>query len=120
MANKVHVKKDDIVVLRSGSYGDKYEKGGSRKTGKVVAAAPEEGKVIVQGINIVSKHVRPRKEGDQGGIIKVEGAVYADKVQLYCPDCKKGVRVHIEEINGKKVHVCSGKRDGKPCGHKFD
>ena len=68
----------------------------------------------------ISKHVKPRRQGEVGGIVKAESAMYACKVNLYCPDCKKGVRYHVEVVNGKKVRVCSGTRDGKPCSHKFD
>ncbi len=99
MNKKVHVKKDDTVVVISGD-----DKG---KQGKVVEVSPKEGKVIVEGVNIVSKHVKPRKQGEAGGIIKVEGAMYADKVQIYCPDCKKGVRIKHKIENGKKIRVCA-------------
>ena len=99
MNKKVHVKKDDTVVVISGD-----DKG---KQGKVVEVSPKEGKVIVEGVNIVSKHVKPRKQGEAGGIIKVEGAMYADKVQVYCPACKKGVRVKNKIENGKKIRVCA-------------
>ena len=109
---KVHVKTGDEVMIISGK-----DKG---KTGKVLAVSPEEGKVIVEKCNMVTKHVKPRKAGDPSGIVKAEGAIYACKVSLYCPDCKKGVRYHVEVVNGKKVRVCSGTRDGKPCSHKFD
>ena len=109
---KLHVKANDTVVVISG------DSKGTR--GKVIAAAPEEGKVIVAGANIVSKHTKARKQGENSQIVKTEGAIYACKVSLYCPDCKKGVRYHVEVVNGKKVRVCSGTRDGKPCSHKFD
>ena len=98
--NKLHIKKDDTVVVISGdSKGTK---------GKVVQTSPKEGKVIVEGANIVSKHVKPRKQGEAGGIIKTEGAIYASKVQIYCPKCDKGVRVkHTVLANGDKVRVCA-------------
>ena len=105
---KLHVKKGDTVVVVSGD-----DKG---VRGEVLETSPKEGKVIVKGANIVTRHVKPRKQGDQGGIVKVEGAMYASKVQLYCPKCEKGVRTHIEVVDGKKIRVCSGKN----CGHKFD
>ena len=105
---KLHVKKGDTVIVVSGD--DKGLKG------EVLETSPKEGKVIVKGVNIVTRHVKPRKQGDQGGIVKVEGAMYACKVQLYCPKCEKGVRTHIEVVDGKKIRVCSGKN----CGHKFD
>ena len=61
MSNKLHVKKDDTVLILSGD-----DKG---KQGKVLAVSPKEGKVIVEGINMIKKHVKPRQAGEQGGII---------------------------------------------------
>ena len=83
--NKVHVKTGDTVVVLSGK-----DKG---KKGKVMAVSPKEGKVIVEKVNIVSKHIKPRRMGEPGGIIKAEGAMYASKVQIICPRCKKPTRV---------------------------
>lgn len=97
--NKVHVKKDDTVIVLSGD-----DKG---KKGKVVEVSPKERKVIVNGINIVSKHQKPRKQGESGGIMKVEGAMYADKVALYCDKCGKGVRSKIKFDGDKKIRVCA-------------
>ena len=97
--NKVHVKKDDKVIVISGD-----DKG---KIGKVLEVSPKEGKVIVEGVNMVSKHVKPRKQGDKGGIIEVAGAMYADKVQHYCDKCKKGVRAKVVVKNDKKIKVCA-------------
>ena len=93
------IKRDDNVIVISGN--DKGAKG------KVIATSPKENKVIVQGVHIVSKHQKPRREGDQGGILKVEGAIYADKVMLYCDSCKKGVRAAYEIKDGKKQRVCA-------------
>lgn len=96
----LHIKKDDSVIVISGD-----DKG---KKGKVLAASPAEGKVIVEGAGIVSKHVKPRKQGEAGGIIKVEGAMYASKVQLYCDKCGKGVRSKVSvDKDGKKSRVCA-------------
>ena len=96
---KLHIKKDDTVVVLSGdSKGVK---------GKVIAASPEEGKVIVEGANIVSKHTKARRQGEKSQIIKTEGAIYACKVQLVCPKCNKGVRTAVKVVNGKKVRVCT-------------
>ena len=101
--NKVHVKTDDTVIVISGD-----DKG---KTGKVLEVSPKEGKVIVQGVNIVKKHVKPRPPQENGGIVEVEGAFYASKVQLYCSSCKKPTRASFkfEEKNGKKkkIRVCA-------------
>ena len=93
------IKRDDTVIVISDD--DKGTKG------KVIATSPEENKVIVSGVHVVNKHTKARKEGDQAGIIKVEGAIYADKVLLYCDNCKKGVRTAYSIENGKKTRVCA-------------
>ncbi|MBQ8383561.1 MAG: 50S ribosomal protein L24 [Clostridia bacterium] len=116
----MHIKKGDTVVVLSGKYEDKKTADGKVKTAKVLEVSPEEGKVIVENVHKVSKHLKARKQGEQSTILKVDAPIYACKVQLYCPDCKKGVRTHVEVVDGKKIRVCSGKRDGKPCGYKFD
>ena len=96
---KLHIKRDDTVVVISG------ESKGSR--GKVIAASPEEGKVIVAGVNIVSKHNKARKQGENSSIVKTEGALYASKVQVVCPKCDKGVRTKVgyKTVGDKKVKV---------------
>ena len=96
---KLHIKKDDTVVVLSG------DSKGVR--GKVIAASPEEGKVIVEGANIVSKHTKARRQGEKSQIVKTEGAIYACKVQLVCPKCDKGVRAAHKIVDGKKVRVCT-------------
>ena len=101
---KIHVKRDDTVIVISGS-----SKG---VIGKVLAVSPDEGKVIVEGAHIVKKHQKPRRQGETGGILEVEGAIYASKVQLVCANAKcdkynKGTRVkHVVE-DGKKIRVCA-------------
>ncbi|HWP80084.1 MAG TPA: 50S ribosomal protein L24 [Terriglobales bacterium] len=102
MIKKIHVKSGDTVYVVSGK-----DKG---KTGKVLAVSPKEGKVIVEGVNIMTKHVKPRKQGDAGGIIKAEGAMYASKVMLYCTKCNKPTRVGHKITGDKKERVC------KHCG----
>ncbi|MBQ9913181.1 MAG: 50S ribosomal protein L24 [Clostridia bacterium] len=106
--SKVHVKTGDQVVVINGK--DR----GAR--GKVMQVSPSEGKVIVEKVNVVKKHVKPRKMGEAGGIIEAEAALYASKVQLLCPKCGRPTRVgHVIE-NGKKMRVCK-KSD---CGAKFE
>ena len=97
--SKLHVKKDDEVIVISGN-----DKG---KRGKVLRTSPEEGKVLVSGVHIVKRHVKPRRQGEEGGILEVEGAIYASKVQLYCSKCGKGVRARYKIENGKKTRVCA-------------
>ena len=113
--SKVHVKTGDTIILLTGKYEDKFTSKGDRKTGKVVEVSPKEDKVIVEGINIITKHVKPTRMGEKGGIIKTEAPVYASKVQLVCPKCGKPTRVgHTFDDNGKKLRVC------KKCGKSFE
>ena len=96
---KLNIKTDDTVIVLSGD--DKGTKG------KVIAASPKEGKVIVEGANVVHKHVKARRQGENSSIVDTEGAIYACKVALYCPKCDKGVRVKHVVKDGKKVRVCA-------------
>ncbi|MBU5627996.1 50S ribosomal protein L24 [Oscillibacter hominis] len=98
----LNVKKGDTVVVLSGK-----DKG---KQGKVLGTVPAERKVVVEGINMVTCHVKPRKQGEEGGIVKREAAMYASKVQVVCPKCGKGTRIAHKIENGKKSRVC------KHCG----
>ncbi|NLK70201.1 MAG: 50S ribosomal protein L24 [Clostridiales bacterium] len=111
--SKVHVKTGDTVVLLKGKYEDKYTKTGSRRTGKVLEVSPKENKVIVEGINLVTKHMKPAM-GQVGGIVMAEAPIYASKVQLVCPKCNKPTRVgRVIEADGTKKRVC------KKCGESF-
>ena len=96
---KLHVKTDDTVVVLSGD--SKVVKG------KVFAVSAKEGKVLVEGANIIHKHVKPRKQGETGGIVDAEGAISASKVALFCSKCNQGVRVKHTVVDGKKVRVCA-------------
>ena len=91
-----------------------------KEVGKVYYFDPDgqtlkkEDKVIVEGINVVKKHVKPRKAGDPSGIIETEAAIYACKVQLVCPKCGEATRVgHKIYADGKKDRLC------KKCGETF-
>ncbi len=95
---KLHVKTGDTVMIISGK-----DKG---KTGKVLQTSPKEGKVIVEGRNMVTKHVKPRRQGEQGGIVHAEGAIYACKVMPVCPKCGKPTRVAHTVKDGKKIRIC--------------
>lgn len=104
----MNIKTGDTVVLLTGKYEDKKDANGKVKTHKVIATSPKEGKVIVEGVNQVHKHVKPRRQGETGGIVDTEGAIYACKVALYCSKCGKGVRVKSKLLDdGKKVRVCA-------------
>ena len=99
MANKVHVKTGDQVMVISGN---------SKGTiGKVIGVSPKEGKVIVEGANIVKKHVKARRPQDQSGIVEAPAAMYACKVQLYCEKCNKPTRAAHKIDGEKKTRVCT-------------
>ena len=101
--NKMSIRKDDLVVVLSGK-----DKG---KQGKVLSADPKAMKVVVEGVNVATKHQKPMKQGQDGGIIKVETPIYVSKVQLVCPKCGKPTRVaHKFDADGNKSRVC------KKCG----
>ena len=102
MMNKMSIKKDDTVVVITGK--DKGQRG------KVLTVIPKEGKVVVEKINLVSRHTKPRKQGDEGGIIQKEAPLYACKVMRVCPKCDKPTRATSKMVDGKKVRVC------KHCG----
>ena len=98
----MNIKKGDTVVVLSGK-----DKG---KQGTVLGTVPGSLKVVVEGINMVTCHVKPRKQGETGGIVQREAAMYASKVQVVCPKCNKGTRIAHKIENGKKTRVC------KHCG----
>ena len=100
--NNLHVKTGDTAVVLSGK-----EKG---KRGKVLSVDPKKGMVVIEGVNMVKCHTKPRRQGETGGIVQREAAMYASKVQVVCPKCNKGTRIAHKIENGKKTRVC------KHCG----
>ena len=112
--NKLNVKKGDTVVVISGK-----DKG---KQGKILVAMPAEQRVIVANANMITKHQKPRRQGEQGGRIEKEGTIHVSNVMLICPHCNKATRVgheiHEVEIAGakknKSVRIC------KKCGKAID
>ena len=101
----MRIKKGDTVKVLSGK-----DKG---KTGEVLEITPKENKVVVKGVNIIKKHVKPRKQGEEGGIISMEGAMHVAKVAVVCPKCGKATKIGYSEEKGEKVRVC------KKCGAKL-
>ena len=97
--NSLGIRKDDTVIVLSGK-----DKG---KKGRVLATVPKDGKVIVEGVNIATKHKKPRSQTDPGGIIKQEIPIGASKVQRVCPRCSKPTRVgHVFDAEGNKTRQC--------------
>lgn len=106
-AGKLHVKKNDTVLVRSGK--------DAGKKGKVLVAMPAAGKIIVEGVHVATMHKKPRQAGQPGGIIHKEAAIFASKVMLVCPKCNKPTRVgHTILPGGNKVRAC------KKCGAEID
>ena len=103
---KIHVKKNDTVVVISGK-----DKG---KTGEVLKAYTKTGKVLVKGVNIVKKHQKATRNQAESAIIEREAAINSSKVMLYCTKCKSATRISTKLLeDGAKVRVC------KKCGETF-
>ena len=100
--NKMSIKKDDLVVVLSGK-----DKG---KQGAVLEVMPKESKVVVESVNVVTRHQKARRQGEQSGIVKKEAPIYACKVQRVCPKCNKPTRIGHKVEGDKKVRIC------KKCG----
>ena len=98
----MNIKRDDIVVVLSGK-----DKG---KQGRVMVADPKGGKVIVEGVNVASCHIKPRRQDEEGGIIKRETPIYVSKVMRVCPKCNKPTKAAFKLKGKEKVRVC------KKCG----
>ena len=96
------IKKGDNVKVLSGN-----DKG---KTGEVLEIIPKTQKIIVKGVNIRKKHVKPRKQGEEGGIIPSEFSIHSSKVAVVCPKCGKTTRIEYKIEKDEKVRVC------KKCG----
>lgn len=104
--NNLNVRKGDNVKVLTGK-----DKG---KTGKVLATEPSSGKVLVEGINIATHHIKARSATEQGGRKKVEAPVDSSNVQIICPSCGKSVRVRHQVIDGKNARICA------KCGASLD
>lgn len=101
----MRIKKGDTVKVLSGN-----DKG---KTGEVLEVAPKTEKVVVKGVNIRKKHIKPRKQGEEGGIIPVECSIHSSKLAVVCSKCNKATRIGYEMDKDQKVRVC------KKCGAKL-
>ena len=115
--NKVHVKSNDQVVVLSGPTAIKG------KQGKILTVIPKTGRVVVEGVAYVTKHQKPRKQGQTGGIFQKERSIDASNVMLICPRCGQATRVahrirEVELQDGSKknrsIRVC------KRCAAEID
>lgn len=98
MNKKMNVRKGDEVVVISGQ-----DKG---KKGKILNAIPEKQRLVVQGVNMITTHVKPRRQGEAGGRITKEGTIHVSNVMLVCPKCGKATRVAHTFEGDKKVRFC--------------
>ena len=98
----MRIKKGDTVLVLSGNDKD--------KKGEVLEVMPKDSKVVVKGVNVRKKHIKPRKQGEEGGIISIECAIDSSKVNVVCSKCGKSARIGYKTEKDKKVRIC------KKCG----
>jgi len=102
--NLMKIKKGDTVLVISGKCRG--------KTGRVLRAFPEERKILVEGVNLIKKHQRPRKADEKGQIIEMPSPIDVSNVKLICPKCGKATRVGYKITEGNKYRIC------KKCGQE--
>jgi len=103
MSNKMKIKTGDTVLIILGR-----DRG---KTGKVLEIFPKSGRIMVEGINIVKKHVKSKRSGEKGQRVEVPRPLNVSNVKLICPSCKRAVRVGYKTLeNKKRIRIC------KKCG----
>jgi large subunit ribosomal protein L24 len=93
--DKIHVKSGDTVYVISGK-----DKG---KTGKIVKVFPKKGKIVVEGINVVTKHLKPTQMNPQGGVVTKPAPIFSSKVMVYDEKAGKPTRIGYKVVDGKKV-----------------
>jgi large subunit ribosomal protein L24 len=99
------IKKNDTVLIISGKYRG--------KKAKVIEALPRENKIVVEGVNIVKRHRRPRQEREKGQIVEVPKPIDVSNAKLVCPKCKQAVRVGYRVTESGKYRIC------KKCGQEI-
>ncbi len=108
MAGKMHIRRDDVVTAIAGGMA------GGGRTGKVLQILPGRNRAVVEGMNFVRKTVRKSQDLPNGDIIRKEASVAASNLQLFCPDCKRGVRIaRFKDDKGRPARKC------RKCGHVF-
>ncbi len=102
----MNIRKDDTVLVITGKYRG--------KKGKVMRSIPAKGYLVVEGVNMIKKHMKPTKDIQQGGIVEIEGHIHKSNVMLVCPRCQKPTRFGTKMDGTKRVRVC------KECGEAID
>jgi len=97
-------KGDQILIIKGKDRG---------RRGKIVKVLPKEQRVIIEGLNLRKKHIRPKKEGEKGEILEIPEPLNVANVKLICPQCKKPSRVGYKTTKGKKYRFC------KKCKKEF-
>lgn len=92
------IKKEDQVVIISGKYRG--------KKGKVIRTLPQESRVVVEGVNLVKKNVRPKRSGEKGQIVEMPSPLHISNVKLICPNCNKAAKVGFKITESKKQRFC--------------
>ena len=111
--SKMNVKTGDTVIVISGE--GRKQKDKPAKKGKVQKVFPETGRIIVEGVNIVKKHQKPRGQGMPGGIVEREAAIDASNVMLVCKKCGRPARYGWKvNADGSKTRIC------KKCHEQID
>ncbi len=101
------IKKNDSVIVIAGN-----DKG---KRGKVLKTMPDKGRAIVEGVNFIKRHTKPRKQGEKSGILEKEAPINVTNLMVICAKCDKGVRVGVRSLaDGKRARIC------KACGEMLD
>ncbi|MCX8016022.1 MAG: 50S ribosomal protein L24 [Patescibacteria group bacterium] len=95
---KLKFKKGDEVIMLIGK-----DRG---KKGKIIKVLPHANKVVVEGLNLIKKHLRPKRQGEKGEIVSLPRPVNASNVALWCSSCGKGVRVGYRFEGDKKIRIC--------------
>jgi len=117
------IKKGDKVQIIKGKDRVKRDKEGEKlakgNQGKVLAVLPTGKKILVEGLNLRHKHIRPRREGEKGQILQIPGSMNVSNVLLVCPKCNEATRVGYRLLDSdlkgkKKVRIC------KKCGEAID
>lgn len=99
------IRKGDQILIISGK--DKGRKG------KVIEAFPAQGRIVVEGINLRKKHMRPKKSGEKGQIVELPGSLAVSNTKIICPKCKKATRIGYKAEGKKKYRIC------KKCGQEI-
>ena len=99
------IKKGDNVLIISGK--DKGRKG------KIIESLPRKEKIVIEGINLRKKHMRPKKSGEKGQIVELPVPMSVSNVKIICPKCRKAARVGYKKEGKKKYRIC------KKCGQQI-